>query len=277
MNFKKLLWLSLLSTLAISLLAFAACKDDKKDGGSSASPTASPEEIAAIEQLITDLAGTDPTDQADVDFFFAHVTDALLEGFLGATRDECMADPRNCIGEPSTIESTENTTISGSQATSEVTADFGNYTFAFVQEGDVWMLDELTAISPDIPAGVTAVSLQLNEFAFGFNRKDIVDGNFAFASENIGKQDHQVGLAKLDEGVVLDDAIHYEGDGDPPGVTTLTGTGPIRPGDELNVVFEEPLEPGRYALFCFFPDTDDPENTPHAFKGMTAEFEVPAE
>jgi hypothetical protein len=40
------------------------------------------------------------------------------------------------------------------------------------------------------------------------------------------------------------------------------------------MAFEAPLEPGRYALVCFFPDTDDPEMTPHAEKGMASEFTV---
>ena len=283
MKFGKYLGFMVLAALMASLLAFSACKDDKKDSDvkSSPSPTANPEEIAAIEQLVTDLVATDPTDPADVDFFFAHVTDALLEGFFSTTREECMADAVNCIGDPSEVSSITNTTVSGDSASADAELgaepDSENYTFVFVLDGDVWTLDELHTISPEIPAGVTAIDVQLNEFAFGFNRSSIKDGNIAFAAENIGQQNHQVGLAKLDEGVVLDEAIHYEGDGDPPGVTTVTATGPILPGDKFNVVLEQPLEPGRYAVFCFFPDTDDPEQTPHAFKGMTAEFEVPAE
>jgi hypothetical protein len=48
----------------------------------------------------------------------------------------------------------------------------------------------------------------------------------------------------------------------------------IVPDQEVDVAFDAPLEPGRYALVCFFPDTDDPERTPHAFKGMLAEFTI---
>ena len=277
MKFGKYLGFVVLAALMTSLLAFAACSDDDKDGGDDASPTASPEEIAAVEQLVGDMAALDPTQQEDVDFFFAHVTDSLLEGTFQTTREECMTDAVSCIGEPSEIASFTNTTVSGDSASTDGEFDFGNYTVALVLEGDVWMLDGFSPISPEIPAGVTPIDLQLNEFAFGFNRSSIENGNIAFAAENIGEQNHEVIVAKLDEGVVLDDAIQFEGDGDPPGVTTITVAAGITPGSQFNVVFDEPLEPGRYALVCFFPDTDDPEETPHALKGMTAEFEVPAE
>ena len=277
---KKYVWLLLLATLAASLMAFAACSDDDdedEDGGGDTSPTPNAEEIAAIEQLVTDLVEGDPTQQADVDFFFERVTDDLLESFFQTTREECMANAEECIGEPGVVESVGSTTVSGGEASTDVTADFGNYTFVLVLDGEVWKVDQLNAISPEVPAGVTAVDLQLNEFAFGFNRSDIEDGNFAFAAENIGEQNHQVIVVGIDEGVVLDDALQYEGDGDIPGLSEVAFTGPILPGEEYNVVFEEPLGPGRYALLCFFPDTDDPEETPHVFKGMKAEFEVPVE
>jgi hypothetical protein len=49
----------------------------------------------------------------------------------------------------------------------------------------------------------------------------------------------------------------------------------IRPGQEdVDIAFAEPLAPGKYALVCFFPDTDDPEFTAHVEKGMLAEFTV---
>ena len=48
----------------------------------------------------------------------------------------------------------------------------------------------------------------------------------------------------------------------------------IRPNQELDMAFAEPLAPGRYALVCFFPDTDDPEFPAHIEKGMLAEFTV---
>lgn len=51
--------------------------------------------------------------------------------------------------------------------------------------------------------------------------------------------------------------------------------GPVEPGNSLNLVFTQALEPGRYVILCFLPDITDPEGTPHFFKGMLAEFTKP--
>jgi hypothetical protein len=270
-------WLTVTAVVTVLAVLAMGCGDDDDDDTGDGGVQGSAEDVATVEQLVRDLLGGDSTDQADVDFFFAHVTDNLLEGFFETTREDCMANAVDCIGEPSEEISVENTKVSGDDASTDATLDFGNFTFVMVRDGGDWKVDALKAISPDIPADVTAVTLQLNEFAFGFNRSDIEDGNFAFASENIGKQIHQVVVWKLDKGVVLDEAVQYEGDDLAPGVTEVASAAPILPGDQVNVVFEEPLDAGRYALICFFPDTEGPEQSPHAFKGMQAEFEVPAE
>ena len=59
------------------------------------------------------------------------------------------------------------------------------------------------------------------------------------------------------------------------GVEEIVAFGAYEPGETANVVFAESLEPGRYGVFCFFPDVNDPEHTPHALKGMFAEFSIP--
>lgn len=273
---KKYVWLLLLATLAASLMAFAACSDDDdedEDGGGDTSPTPNAEEIAAIEQLVTDLVEGDPTQQADVDFFFERVTDDLLESFFQTTREECMANAEECIGEPGVVESVGSTTVSGGEASTDVTADFGNYTFVLVLDGEVWKVDQLNAVSPEIPAGVAAVNLSLNEFAFGFNRNDIpADGNFAFAATNVGKQNHQIALEKIPADLDVEAALMSEEETE--GTEEIAYAGPLFPGDEFNLVFDEPLEPGRYLMVCFFPDTDDPDEKPHALKGMWADFTI---
>jgi len=276
---RKRLWLVLMCLGLVAVVtAFAACADDDDDDGDTGDGGAqgSAEDVANVAQLVRDLLGSDPTQQAAADFFLEHVTDNLLEGTFQTTREDCAANAVDCMGSPSEEVSIENTAVSGDTASTDVAADFGNYTFVMVRDGDDWKLDELIPISPDIPADMTAVTLQLNEFAFGFNRSDIEDGNFAFTAENIGKQDHQVVVVELDDGVVLDEALALQGPAgdDPPGVTTMTVAGPILPGQQFNVVFEEPLEPGNYALICLFPDTEDPDGTPHADKGMAADFTV---
>jgi len=79
--------------------------------------------------------------------------------------------------------------------------------------------------------------------------------------------------AKLDE---LVPAIAQSAEGETPaGVEEIVAFGAYEPGETANVVFAEPLQPGRYGVFCFFPDVNDPEHTPHALKGMFAEFTIP--
>jgi hypothetical protein len=61
--------------------------------------------------------------------------------------------------------------------------------------------------------------------------------------------------------------------GEPEGIE-FQGFSQARSGDSYNMVLLNDLAAGHYAFVCFFPDTDDPEMTPHAFKGMVSEFDV---
>jgi hypothetical protein len=122
------------------------------------------------------------------------------------------------------------------------------------------------------------VELTLAEFAFSFDRAEITDGNFAFDITNAGAQTHEAGLIKVAEDIVLDDLIgsFISGEAeDPEGVEDIDFELPIVPGQSTTMVFDGPLEAGRYVLLCFFPDTSDPERPPHAAKGMVSEFTVP--
>jgi len=48
----------------------------------------------------------------------------------------------------------------------------------------------------------------------------------------------------------------------------------LGPGEENKLVFTGELGPGRYLMVCFLPDANDPEMTPHAFKGMASVFRI---
>ena len=65
-------------------------------------------------------------------------------------------------------------------------------------------------------------------------------------------------------------------DGPDPEVIGFLGVKvPILPGTGAKMPIPE-LEPGRYALICFLPDTSVPgeEQPPHFALGMVSEFEV---
>ena len=127
------------------------------------------------------------------------------------------------------------------------------------------------------PAGTTLGPIDANEFAFGVDTSAI-NGNVAFEFSNVGKQHHEMGLAKIQADANIDDLLQRAAaspDGSPPeGAEFIAGTS-ADPGDTTNIVFAQPLEPGRYIMVCFVPDeTEAEDGTPHALKGMVKEFTI---
>jgi len=254
-------WL-LLIAVAISALAFVfvACGDDDDGGGASA------EEIAAVEQLFTQVFESDAT---NADFFFEHVTDNLIENVLFSTREDCVANAEECIGEPSPVESVSDTVIDGDTATLTVTSDALTLQVGLVREGDVWKVDSAQALSDEVPEGADAVDVSLTEFAFTFDEATIpADGNLYFRASNDGEQPHELAVAPIPADA--EDVLAALESIDEESIVAFKLF--IVPGQEVDVAVNAPLEPGRYAMVCFFPDRDDPEGTPHAVKGMIADF-----
>ena len=219
----------------------------------------------------------------DVDGFIAAFTDKGLAELFGVPEEELDAAKEELaqfIGEGApVVRGISNTKVSGDTVTTEVENGSEGVIaidrFTLMRDGNDWVVDgfEGFAVSPDIPGGYTTVEMSVNEFAFGFRREDVTTGKIAFHVTNAGKQTHEVPLMKVPEGFDLDAAIHSE-DGSGFDAVEFVGRIEIEPGVENNMVFLNDLEPGNYALVCFFPDTSDPEQTPHAFKGMKAEFEL---
>jgi hypothetical protein len=247
-----------IGSVAVLVLA-GACNDSDSEP--------SPEEVQEIEALITELFGATPE---DAEFFLGHVTDNLLETVSFTTREECEADATSCIGEPTAVESVADVEIDGDTATANVTAEFGVVELGLVREDDQWKADSLQATSDEVPDGATSVDLGLAEFAFEVDQESIpADGNFAFNVTNNGEQPHEVIVASIPADVPLQEALEATGEGPPAGLKVF-----IQPDQQVDMAFAAPLAPGRYALVCFFPDVNDPEMTPHAEKGMAAEFTI---
>ena len=258
------------------LLAAAVLGGACKGGDNSKDKRAAEDAVRALIAAYTDK---------DVDGFVAAFTDKGLAELFGVPEEELDAAKEELAQficeDPPVVRGFSDTSVSGDTATTvgnfESEGILDNDRFTLVKDGDAWKIDgfEGFAVSPDIASGYKTVDLQVNEFAFGFIKDEVSTGKIAFKVENVGKQPHEVPLIKLPEGFDLDEAIQMEAEsGEGFNDVEFLGRIEIKPGAAYNMVLLSDLEPGNYALVCFFPDTEDPEQTPHALKGMTAEFEL---
>ena len=222
--------------------------------------------------------------EEDVDAFLALHTDQAIESEYGLPRD--LAAPRiaDIIGRPPIeVRSLANTVVAGDKATVDFERTQGKVLVlervSLIKSGGEWMLDRFEERPLDIPPTATTVVIEMSEFAFAIESSGVRNGNIALAVGNGGLQDHEAVVARIVDDTKLDElvpAIAQSAESETPaGVEEVVAFGAYEPGETANVVFAESLEPGRYGVFCFFPDVNDPEHTPHALKGMFAEFTIP--
>jgi hypothetical protein len=254
---------AVLALVAVAAVAVACGGDDGEEG--KVRDTAD-----AIAQAYNDK---------DVDTFLSYWTDNAIQEEYGATREEIRGVLGDFLGDPLlSVRSMSNVDVSGDTATADVELAFGKLLQperdSFVKQDGVWKIDSTEDLAPEIPSDVTAIDLKLDEFAFDFDSSAITSGDIAFRVENVGEQPHEIILAKIPEDLNLQEALQSEET--PPGVEDVAFVEPLDPGARTEMVFAESLEPGRYVLLCFIPDAEDPVGTPHVFKGMQAEFNVPS-
>jgi hypothetical protein len=281
-----------MTCISIALLAFAmafaACGDDDDDDGGNGDATAtataaattpaggddSAEELAALTERLAQMNGADAT-EADQEFFLAHVTESfVLDIGTVESLEACEADVPACIGEalPNASVSASDVEIDGDESTAIIQTDIGPIGVRLTKDAEDWKLNGLFVPDDEIPSGVEVIDFEMAEFAFpsDLSSEAITSGNFALHAVNIGQQNHEIVLAPLPAEGALEDILADESFQPEPVFVKL----PYHPGDESDIALPEPLDPGRYAFVCFFPDTTDPEGTPHAFLGMAREFTV---
>lgn len=129
--------------------------------------------------------------------------------------------------------------------------------------------------SGQIPRG--DVTIGATEFDFT-GTEGLKSGNQTVRVENQGQQPHHWALVALARGkTTMDLAAFFQppqpGAAPPQGPPPFTGfpglVATLPPGGSAARTLE--LQPGTYALVCFFPDTD---GTPHAAKGMLKQIEI---
>jgi limonene-1,2-epoxide hydrolase len=166
----------------------------------------------------------------------------------------------------------------GGSTSAIVKLDAGNYALISVipnAEGVPGFLNGMIkALTVTEASGAAALEPQadltvdLTEFALGVSGS-IAAGQHVIRFNNMGRQVHEAYLVKLNDGVTAEAYLNTPPTEPPPAVS-LGGITGIASGAHqyINVT----LEPGNYALFCFFPDPAS--HAPHFVLGMVQEFVV---
>ena len=255
----------LLGATCVGLASFAACGGGGED--------------AEIEQTMEDAVAA--FDDGDLEAFLAHWTDNGLMAEFEAPREAFPEFWEEAVtfSTPAEIREIKDIQVEGETATADVLLALGpsleRSRYSLVKEGEEWKIDDTEDLVVEIPDGAETVDVTLVEFAFEFEDSAFSEGVEAIHATNSGAQAHEVLLMAVDEGVtdVLATLEAAGEEGEPEGVTFL-GFAEAEAGAETNLLLTNSLEAGRYALVCFFPDVNDPAQTPHAFKGMISEFTI---
>jgi hypothetical protein len=278
--FRKLSLLFGLALLA-PLAAFAiACSDDDDGGSGAAADTPEEREVEATIRAVVDAYQA-----GDLQRFLSYWTDEGLQAEFESTRAEITQAGPEFFAGPAEL-SLRNVTdidVSGDEASAQAELVFGKVLqpteYELIRDANTWKINGSNELNARIPSGVTAVDVELDEFAFKFDKTKIKDGNVAFKGENVGEQPHEIALLKVPNNLTLEQFLQVApallaSPTLPTGVEFVGGVFAEEPGDEANLVVVEPLEPGHYIMACFLPDQNDPEETPHALKGMVSDFNI---
>jgi hypothetical protein len=223
-------------------------------------------------------AAIDAWNRKDVAGFTRYWTAAgLIDEFDASSVEEVMEFLPEFIGDPplslAGLSNVQRLSSDSARAIVDLKAGLvlERHDYTFVFEGGIWKINGGPIISAPLPAGAARVTVQMKEFAFVYDKNAVASGNFAFQAVNIGKQPHEIALAKIPANADLEFLLETEED--VPGFEFIGHVFAL-PGETANMVFTQPLSAGRYAMVCFIPDPAT--DTPHAFLGMVSEFNVGA-
>jgi uncharacterized cupredoxin-like copper-binding protein len=117
--------------------------------------------------------------------------------------------------------------------------------------------------------GAEIIEVAAVDFAFEGIPDTVPAGDVSFHMTNEGDAAHEMFMARLGEGVELDDLLAMEEEPSPEQAEEIGGT--FAPPGESAYLNAEGLEPGTYAVVCFIPG---PEGKAHHELGMKQTFQV---
>jgi uncharacterized cupredoxin-like copper-binding protein len=132
----------------------------------------------------------------------------------------------------------------------------------------MWQALTVTAAAGQANEPPVDGAITLGDFSFALPETPTA-GEHTLRVENGGKQQHEVVLVKLQEGVDVMQFLQSLQSGSPLGAF-IGGISPIEPG--IHGFFTQTFTPGNYALLCFLPD--NASHALHVAKGMVVQFTV---
>ncbi len=263
------------------VLGCSSDDDDNGDNTGASQPTSTAggnsAEAPAVEAAIRGAVqayGAGNTEQ----FLSYWTEDGLKEEFDATPAEVRAAGAEFFGGPPIELGSFDKVEVDDDSATAEFDFVFGSVLqpqrYILVQEGTSWKINDTESRDAEIPSNATKIEMNLDEFSFEFDTSK-VKTNVAFELDNVGDQPHEAVLLKVPAGFTINQLLEADPSADlPAGVEFLGFAGPYEPGDDGTMVFSKALGTGSYMFVCFLPDTEDPEETPHAAKGMAVTFQV---
>jgi len=137
-----------------------------------------------------------------------------------------------------------------------------------LQHGMLKTLTVIAASGATVAEPTADLTVDLADFSFDVSGS-LTAGERVIRFVNKGKQVHEAFLVKLEAGKTAEDYLNTPPGTPPPGIS-LGGITGIPAGAAQHISVK--LEPGTYALFCFFPDPTT--HAPHFAQGMVQEFTV---
>ena len=122
--------------------------------------------------------------------------------------------------------------------------------YSMAKQAGVWKIDGEERLSPKVHGDTPVLDVKLDGCARVSDSEVIIDRIVAFKVRNSGQEHPLLILKRVPDDVDLwrllpDDAALSQGVGD---VAFIRDT---RAGEDINIAFTEPLQPGRYVLLCY--------------------------